>query len=552
MSSVKNKSKPVAGRSRREAIKPWANEEKAVAAFERLPLAKDDPAALKFLADDYGLTKEHIPADWRIFGHPKHGPGVVYRGFDSEQNPVFKFKSFRRDSKGKRFCCFLYGGAGTLALGEPSGLGLVITGGEEKAAIAAAAGYEVITPLTGEAELGAEWVQLTLDGERPARIIAAHDNDKTGQGANQATAEAFERAGYPVGQIHVVRWPDRAPEGFDLNDLAKRGGLEAVREALESAPAYQSSLLPEITTAAALESKTIRPPRMIIEGLRPEGLTILASRPKKGKSWMELANAIAVATGCPAFGEFKTLAGDVLYIALEDSEARMQGRMKRLWDRPDRWPDRLGFAYKWDRLDKGGYEKLALWLRQHPEASMVVIDTFTRVRPPKDARGDSFQQDADATAMLQRLALEYHVSIVLNLHQRKAAADDPFDTISGTLGMTASPDVLSVLTRDMQRKSGELVVTGRDIEERRFEFGFDGGLWTFKGEAEDAEPNDRLAAVKDFLKQILKGGPVPCKRIFAEGKAQRMSEKQLRKAKNALRIPHTKNGFEGGFDWRLP
>ena len=216
----------------------------ANAEFARLPLARDHEDARRLLKKDYGLAKEHIPENWRVFEHPRLGAGIVYQGFDAEEQPSFKFKSLERDTHGKRNMRFLFGKTGTLTLGEPGGPGLVVAGGEEKCAVAAAAGYEAITRLDGEKPLDKKMLDLILAGERPARIILANDHDEAGAKANRASAEAFELAGYPAAQIRIVEWPPDANSGFDLNDLAKSDGTEAVRAALEGAPAYEPKIPP--------------------------------------------------------------------------------------------------------------------------------------------------------------------------------------------------------------------------------------------------------------------------------------------------------------------
>jgi RecA-family ATPase len=61
-----------------------------------------------------------------------------------------------------------------------------------------------------------------------------------------------------------------------------------------------------------------------------EGLTILAGKGKIGKSWLALGIAIAVASGGYALGSIKVEQGDVLYLALEDNERRLQKRLRQL------------------------------------------------------------------------------------------------------------------------------------------------------------------------------------------------------------------------------
>ena len=65
-----------------------------------------------------------------------------------------------------------------------------------------------------------------------------------------------------------------------------------------------------------------------ISNLVPEGASILAGRPKIGKSWLTLNLALAVASGGVALGKIPVEAGQVLYLALEDGQRRLQKRLK--------------------------------------------------------------------------------------------------------------------------------------------------------------------------------------------------------------------------------
>src|SRR5689334_10298883 len=98
-------------------------------------------------------------------------------------------------------------------------------------------------------------------------------------------------------------------------------------------------------TAAELQNKIFPPIKWAIEPLIAEGLTILAGRPKVGKSWWILDGALAVAGGAFAFGEYRANTGDVLYLALEDNERRLKDRISRLvpsmFGQKAQWPERL-------------------------------------------------------------------------------------------------------------------------------------------------------------------------------------------------------------------
>ena len=77
-------------------------------------------------------------------------------------------------------------------------------------------------------------------------------------------------------------------------------------------------------------TKELPPIRYVVPGIIAEGLTLLAGKSKIGKSWLILGTAIAVATGGYALGSIKVDEGDVLYLALEDNERRLQSRLKKL------------------------------------------------------------------------------------------------------------------------------------------------------------------------------------------------------------------------------
>ena len=125
----------------------------------------------------------------------------------------------------------------------------------------------------------------------------------------------------------------------------------------------------ETFTAADLMRMQLPEPRWAVNGIIPEGLSLLAGKPKLGKSWLALNIALAVATGGTALGSIHVEQGDVLYLALEDTKKRLQGRLDKLLHRQNAAaPERLTFATLWPRQDKGGLAALTEWLESHPES----------------------------------------------------------------------------------------------------------------------------------------------------------------------------------------
>jgi RecA-family ATPase len=158
------------------------------------------------------------------------------------------------------------------------------------------------------------------------------------------------------------------------------------------------------------------------------------------------------------------LEGDVLYLALEDSERRLQRRMDRLLSSfSDPWPARLTLTTQWRRLDEGGLEDLNEWCNSVAQPRMIVIDTLAKVRSAKARMKAAYDLDYQSIAGLQDIARQRGIAIVVIHHTRKADADDAFDTVSGTLGLTGAADAILVL----QKRSGSITrhACGRDIED---------------------------------------------------------------------------------------
>ena len=232
-------------------------------------------------------------------------------------------------------------------------------------------------------------------------------------------------------------------------------------------------------TGSALMQLELPEPTSVVSGFFVEGLTLLASRPKLGKSWLMLAVALAVTCGGRAFGKIQVDKGEALYIGLEDNPRRLQSRLEVLTDVV---PEGLHLATSgaMSRLYEGGLEQLDGWLTEHPDCRLVVIDTLARVRPQRKAGADLYQEDSLLGGKLQELALKHHVALVVVHHVRKALAEDFLDMVSGSTGLTGVADAVLVLTRLRSQGAAVLNVTGRDIEESSHALEFDSqcGQWS--------------------------------------------------------------------------
>jgi hypothetical protein len=263
-------------------------------------------------------------------------------------------------------------------------------------------------------------------------------------------------------------------------------------------------MLEGVFTAKELASMDIPPPQWLVPDLLPEGCVILAGRPKTGKSWLALNIALAVSLEAGVFlGRAVVGTGTVLYFALEDTKGRLQRRMDQL--EPDRakWPDRFHFL---EDTRPGPEVVLAIdaWCQERTEAGdtirLIVVDTLGRMRRSPKAHASVYHEDLEAIAPLHTLAKRWHCVVLLVDHQRKAAAEDIFDSVTGSLAKTGTVDGTWILERERGADVARLWITGRDIVETDFALSFDvqRGLWNVVAE------DEALSKLTAIQRQILK------------------------------------------------
>src|SRR5262249_2143164 len=86
-------------------------------------------------------------------------------------------------------------------------------------------------------------------------------------------------------------------------------------------------------------------------------------------------------------------------------------------------------------------------------------------------------------------------------HTRKMEAEDPLDTISGTLGLVGCADTALVLTRTGQGTT--LYIRGRDVEESEHAISFnrESCRWTVLGDAADVRRSSTRNAILEALSE---------------------------------------------------
>jgi AAA domain-containing protein len=243
-------------------------------------------------------------------------------------------------------------------------------------------------------------------------------------------------------------------------------------------------------------------PSFAVPGLIQKGLTILAGRPKLGKSWLLLNIMLASTTGTKALGAFDCEQGDALLLSLEDNLGRLKSRFKLLGAKRS---CRLDIHTEWPRSPQA-VEEIARWHDKHQATALIVgIDTVTRLRPNGTPNRDAYAADAQALEPLQRLAVERDIAIVAVGHTRKAQSDDWLDSVIGTTGSTGTADAILVLKRERGQADAVLYGTGRDLGdfEKPLRFNEQNGQWSVLDmTAAEARAGNTQAAILDVLHRM--------------------------------------------------
>ena len=260
-------------------------------------------------------------------------------------------------------------------------------------------------------------------------------------------------------------------------------------------PAYKAGI-----SAKALMAMQFAPINYVVPGYIAEGLTLLAGSPKIGKSWMALGLGVAIASGRPAFGSIPVDQGDVLYLALEDNPRRLKRRLLKMGVIAP--PGRLTLCTSWPDLESGCLEEIATWIGDVEKPTLIVVDVLTKVRPDASGKDSAYEADYRTLTGLQMLAGEHGLAIVVVHHTRKMEAEDPFDSVSGTRGLTGAADTVLVLKRDTGTPRTILYGRGRDVEEieTALEFNRDSGTWGIVGAAHEVAKTDERQIILDVLK----------------------------------------------------
>jgi hypothetical protein len=264
----------------------------------------------------------------------------------------------------------------------------------------------------------------------------------------------------------------------------------------------KNAIIPK--SAAEIAKMEFPPISWIVPGLIAPGLTVFSGAEKLGKSWLSMGIGIALASGGRALGKIKTDQMAVLYLALEDTDKRLNFRIKQLHAET---VDNLLFVERWE----GGIAALREYLKENPSIRFVIIDTLVKFFPTVDF--NDYSGMTNALTPLKYIADELDIGIMLITHTKKGGntrdtGSDWMDQTLGSKAINATADQTLTLKRARSEGRAYLNITGRDVEEQELVLTFDHDCqWTVEGSKSEVMESDTRQLIYDWLKENGANGP---------------------------------------------
>lgn len=229
-------------------------------------------------------------------------------------------------------------------------------------------------------------------------------------------------------------------------------------EAVTGTP-FTLNLVPPFSTFKNGKPKSIP---YLVDGLLPSGaFSVLAGKPKKGKSSLARFAAVCVAKGMPFLGR-DTQRGEVLLVSLEDPIQHVDNCLGALSYDP-RTDSPIHIVTKLSpRID----ESLAALddaVSKNRNIRLIVVDTLAKLLRSDDL--NDYAKVMHGAEKISGLARKHpHLHIQGLAHAKKLKTDDPFDSLLGSTALRGEPDSTIVLYDDRgQRVIATETRIGRSI-----------------------------------------------------------------------------------------
>ena len=164
------------------------------------------------------------------------------------------------------------------------------------------------------------------------------------------------------------------------------------------------------------------------------------------------------------------------------------------------------------RLGNGFEQQLIAKLDAHPEAKLVIIDVYGKIRPLARNAGDSKQRDDEDFEPMVDIVTQRNVSLLILTHDRKSRDSTDFlANISGSYGIAGSSDTIWGIVKQRKEVDATFAITGRDVasQELAIRFNEETLRWEYQGAAADIAYQKELdayetSAITQTIRKLLK------------------------------------------------
>ena len=159
----------------------------------------------------------------------------------------------------------------------------------------------------------------------PFSVSVCFDNDQAGIEGVQRFADAIHK---DIITVRLKNYNDLTEALIQNENLSLIDKNEFVMKRIIFKKKFSSRV--KLLSASEIQKLEIPDLQWIVEELIPEGLTILAGKPKSGKSWLALGLSLCVSRGVKFLNKFDTEQKAILYLALEDNHRRIKDRINNI------------------------------------------------------------------------------------------------------------------------------------------------------------------------------------------------------------------------------
>ena len=441
-------------------------------------------------------------------------------------------------------------------------------------------------------------VGLALRKQHPSvELIFCADNDLKTAG-NPGVAHAKAAAAATRGYVVVPEFGLIAATKEDLtdfNDMHRRYGRGFVRDHFKEVLAFRAEARalsdPTITLIAPQPLGLITQPASEIEPIEIAWLwflrialgklLLIAGDPGLGKSLLTLFIAAIVSRGgkWPVDGTVSPL-GSVLIVSAEDDAAdtivprliaagadlakvHILDHVAEVSKEGDALERELSLERDVDMIEQR--------VAELGDCKLVIIDPISAYLGRIDTHRNS--EVRSVLAPLSKLAQRLGVAIAAVTHLNKGAGTSADYRISGSIAFTAAVRASLLVTKDKDDPSRRLVLPGKTntgpdslggLAYRVAQNAAGKPYLEFETEAVMISADDALdldnddekkyarTEAADFLRDLLRLGPVASPEVIKAANAAGVSKRTLDRAKAEIGVTSGRNEFTGGWYWSLP